>query len=113
VGHIEILLKEYDTLRAEIIARQSGAYQATVIAGAVFAWVLSHTSGRKLWLTIATLSVLFILAAYRVIKDECLISWRVADLETQINQLAGVELLKWHNHFGWSRSKIFQYLWKR
>ena len=103
MNHMEILFKEYDTWCTEIIARQSGGYQLMLIAGAVFGWFLSHANGRRSWLVFGALTVLFISLVYRAIKDVAMISGRLQELETEINHLAGAELLTWEHRCGWGR----------
>jgi hypothetical protein len=101
---IEILFKEYDTLRAEIINRASGGNQVVAILaglfGASLAWRATHPPDRIFWTAIAVLfctGVFLMATAYRDIN---LVARRLAVIERTINKLSGDDLLAWESRFG-------------
>jgi hypothetical protein len=104
MDHIEILFKEYDTLRAEIISRQSGGFQLVIIGGAVFAWFGGHATGQKLWIGVAALVIVSCFLVFRAVQDINLIAKRIGKIEEEINHIAGANLLKWESHLGSERT---------
>jgi hypothetical protein len=105
MDHMEILFKEYDTLRAEILGRQTGGFQLVVIAGAAFAWLATRATdswgqlgsiGKVLWIIggVALLSIYIWLANWAIVETK-LISRRLMEIEQRINNLAGDKLLVW------------------
>jgi len=95
---IEILFKEYDTLRTEIIARTSSGFQLVAIfsglVGALIAWGASgHATAISICLLIfalAAVGVWFILAAFIPLSA---VARRVAEIEIEVNRRAGSTLL--------------------
>jgi hypothetical protein len=104
MDHVEILLKEYDTLRAEIIARQSGGFQLVIIAGAVFTWFAERATGQRLWIGMAALVMASCFLVFRAVQDIDLIAKRIGEIEQEINQIAGASLLKWESRLGSQRT---------
>jgi hypothetical protein len=104
MDHVEILFKEYDTLRAEIIARQSGGFQLVIIGGAVFTWFGQRATGQKFWIGMATLVIVSCFLVFRAVQDINLIAKRVGEIEQEINRLAGATLLKWESRLGSQRT---------
>jgi hypothetical protein len=112
---VAILLKEYDTLRTEILARDSNGYQLWAGAAAAIAWVTSRPVDWRLWILAAALTLIFLgifAALYRDINALCK---RVSTIERMVNSLAGgEELLEWETRWGgaspngwlcWKRSR--------
>ena len=99
---IDILLKEYDTLRSEIIARTSGGFQLGAIVLAAITWMGSRPvdhapiSPRLVGALVAGIVAL----AFAYWRDLYAASVRVAELEREINHLAGRPLLKWEGQYG-------------
>src|SRR5438128_1802475 len=102
---VEVLFKEYDTLRAEIIGRTVGGFQliaiiALLVSGLI-AWVGAHPITWVFWIWLFTLvaaSVFFYYIAYRETNAA---ARRIGSIETQINELLGDEkLLQWESRFG-------------
>ena len=115
---VDVLFKEYDTLRGEIIARTSGGYQlisiVALLSSALLAWAGSHPASVMLWiglLIIVGASILFFAWAHR---DNNMLGRRIAEIEKEINDLlGGRELLKWESHYGaavtgWLRRKPYR-----
>ncbi len=104
MDHVQILFKEYDTLRTEVIARQSANYQLVIFGGAVFAWFATHASGKRFWISLAALLVISCWLVFRAVQDINFIAKRIQELEQEINQLAGANLLRWETHWGSNRT---------
>lgn len=103
---IEILFKDYDTLRAEILARIASAFGLwSVAGGAVAVWAATQSSG---WSSrCAAVIAIFILGSLWAF-NECATrrcARRVAQIEDQINGLSGHELLQWETHFDAARNR--------
>jgi len=100
--HVEILFKEYDTLRTEIIVRNNsvGHLLAIVAAGLTWGvtWMASHPPVN--WQIGACLAVLLLLmilyfrALYVEISNQAA---KLVDLELAINEIAGKTLLTWES----------------
>lgn len=110
---IDILLKEYDTLRAEILQRINARFGIIGFLGTLFAFVLSkwewqpkNCSFDVRWPIVALgLTVLLGTWWWFGIRMQRLAA-RVSSIEKRVNQLAGEELLTWETYYGWGR------LWK-
>jgi hypothetical protein len=102
---IQILFKEYDTLRAEILARVANAYQLHSIAGGLIGLLLTGVLAtavpwKVITLPIGMVVVLWValwLGLRRVIL-RC--AARLREIEGTINELAGADLLRWETHWG-------------
>lgn len=94
---IEILLKEYDTLRQEIISRTNNRFAITGFFGAVALFAVTKEGLDAFWkCAISVASLVFLLALWLWIKfliDLC--AQRIAKIERRINELAGDTLLEW------------------
>src|ERR1700716_193070 len=90
---IQIIFKEYDTLRAEIIARTTGGFQLisiiALLSSALLAWAGSHPYSKVLWVGIGVLCLASVLFFYVAHRDINLLASRVRQLEAEINKLAG------------------------
>jgi len=94
---IEILLKEYDVLRTEISQRLSARMSFLGLWGALLGLMLfrgKKSSGFQIFILILGLVILMVvwLQLGRIVT-RC--SVRVADIEQQVNDLAGEDLLVW------------------
>lgn len=104
---IDILLKEYDTLRTEILQRGNlrvGAIGLFVAIGILF---FGESDGAFLWRVVAALLVL---GAAGVIWIESwygvgLCAFRLREVENRVNELAGEELLVWEST--WASRRLF------
>jgi hypothetical protein len=101
---IQVLLAEYNTLRAETIQRGSWQIQMWTVAGAQtvvilgFTIIYNHIYAGITLLGIATL-VVSIGLLYND-QDIRIIAAHIRTLETRINTLAGEELLSWERKVG-------------
>ncbi len=101
---LEILFKEYDTLLNEIITRTNNGYQLFAVSGGLAAgligWFSQHRFDRTFWLLLLVFSFVILVSAGLLIADLRRASLRLQELESQINELAGMELLKWERSWG-------------
>ena len=100
---IDILLKEYDTLRTEIIHRINNRWRATGFGIAAVALVGSLSALDKQLVTlIVVASALALLALWSrswYLIQRC--ELRIAEIEQRVNEIAGERLLVWetmHTH---------------
>ncbi|MBV9762834.1 MAG: hypothetical protein JO340_19905 [Acidobacteriaceae bacterium] len=106
---IQVLFKEYETLRTEVISRISHWYQLAGVAAVVAGWMLTHQTANYIlyWSLLGVATIVF---AVLLRRDIHICSLRLRQLESEINSLAGQELLKWHTHYGASASPT--YFWR-
>ena len=101
---IEILFKEYDTLRAEIIGRTAGGYQLIAILAIIFAailgWRSPHGPDQMFWVAIGVLVGSAIVFGWWAHRDINMIARRISDIELQINEFSGQTLLIWETQLG-------------
>ena len=100
---VEILLKEYDTLREEILQRANQRFQFLAISGAIGAVGFFTTSPFSPFQSVAIIvsAVAVVCVWWRLgqIIAEC--ARRVAEIERRVNKLVGEELLDWErSHVG-------------
>jgi hypothetical protein len=107
---IPILFKEYDTLRSELVSRINYWYTLAGLALLAFGWLVQRNQWRDPVTYVAL--VLLVIAgtcfALLLSRDVRLIAARIRELEAEINQLAGRDLLKWETRLG--NAKISNYL---
>jgi len=115
---IDVLFKEYDTLRAEILSRTNNRFAITAFLGAVAAFFATRTE------LIAVVSIGGVVISLLVLGgiwfylgeliNKC--AQRVKEIEARVNELAGTQLLEWesdsrHRPFGWSALGPLRILW--
>jgi hypothetical protein len=105
---VSILLAEYNTLRAEVLAARSYVMQAIGIAAAVIMGIIGFcfsqgVSGHE-WVpwTIGTIAFVYLGFTYtwNDINTRSFTK-RLRELEADINERAQDTLLVWETHFGW------------
>jgi hypothetical protein len=102
---IDILLKEYDTLRTEILNKINTRYGIIGFLGALFAFVLNKWEWQPKncpfdtrWpVVIIGLLILFGIWLWIGVLIQG-IAVHICSIEKRINQLAGDELLSWETH---------------
>jgi hypothetical protein len=104
--HVDILLHEYDTLRQEILQKNTAFLQAATVTSATFfaMFTVLFALKAKRWIYILTLIPLFVFAwtaYYATHQPVSAISSRLRQLEHEINRRAGQKLLIWESEYGW------------
>lgn len=103
VDEIQILLAEYNTLRAELLQRNTTSFQALGVAGTAFAAIIIYAFTASIFRGIVLLIVL-ILLVYLVLRifdfDTRNAAARLCELEVAINSKAGSKLLAWESDRG-------------
>jgi hypothetical protein len=97
---INILLKEYDTLRAEILGRMNHRWQMLGLIGAIVAFISAQSgaiAGRAIAGVMAVgLFGLWLNSGRYVAR----LARRVSEIEKHVNGLAGENLLVWESQGG-------------
>jgi len=101
---ISILLKEYDSLRSEVIARTAGLFtMATVVVG-IFAAIVSWKPLPEHLLSffVITFALAGLMAVGLYLNADMVsdLAQRIREIEAHINALAGTSLLRYENEFG-------------
>jgi hypothetical protein len=78
---VNVLLKEYDTLRAEIIARTNNCYQLCAAAAAALAWLTGRANEWTLWALYAFLFLISAGVAFALYRDINALCSRVSTIE--------------------------------
>ena len=100
---IQILLAEYNTLRTELLQRNTTAFQALGVAGTAFIAVIVFTFTQSIWGGLILLVILptLIWIVLRMFDfDTRNAAVRIAELEAAINDKAGSKLLAWETDYG-------------
>jgi hypothetical protein len=133
---IDVLFKEYDTLRAELVARANNAFRfvgiVVTIAAVALAWLGTQqpsqsnggtinvvvtsdrstikitsapvtTATRPLWAAVGVVLVLLSALFWfrRVVRnDTLLLCRRLQEIERQVNDRFGLDLLRWETKWG-------------
>jgi hypothetical protein len=109
---INILLKEYDSLRADIVLRTNNLFTLMGISGAALIGLLSLRLGYSLWPPLLTLAGVSLLIWWVITQNIRRAASRLVSIEEHVNRLAGGEaLLVWETHWGgakigWFRSRL-------
>jgi hypothetical protein len=97
---IQILLQEYSTLRAELVANGTKLFQMAALTGALLTWTISRPLDKRFWIAALIGGGGLFWLGFVLIKDTRKLARRVADLERDINGRAGEELLVWESRWG-------------
>lgn len=95
---VEVLLHEYDTLRAEILSRTQSRFSVCGFTGASLAFVITQNQiGAWRWFlaVVAVLAIVAIWVNFGFLIRRC--ANRLVQVEDKVNQLAGEELLGWEH----------------
>lgn len=107
MDHIEILFKEYDTLRTEIIALTGYMYQVigygAAVSGALIAWGAGKGFESKFWFLVIVFWGLVVLLWLLLHVAIARITEHLREVEADVNRRAGAELLKWESRKSPSR----------
>src|SRR5882724_9724933 len=106
---IEILFKEYDTLRQQIVTRSAHWYQLAGAFAVIVVGLLSHPPPGWV-IPLASLAVAAVIFGGTLARDIHIVAARLQELEAEINNLAGAELLKWETHYG--AAAYMSYFWR-
>jgi low affinity Fe/Cu permease len=105
---IEILFKEYDTLRAEVRDHTGNQFNLLGAFGALLVWFLPRLLQHDAWKAFAVVVLVFLLIRWVLIQNIKRCAYRLVELEEQINHLAGENLLQWETRWGGSRIGWFR-----
>jgi hypothetical protein len=97
---LQVLLAEYNTLRAEILTRTSNGFQVTSIIAGLVAILLQWPLGPRFWMGVTLGVVLYICSLWIILSATAKLAARLRALEQIINVLVGEELLMWERSYG-------------
>jgi hypothetical protein len=97
---IDILFKEYDSLRAEIRARADNQLAILGFTGPSLTWLLSRDIGLKFWIMLAVLVPAVIFMHWCILRAMERCAYWLKEIEATINSLAGAHLLEWESTWG-------------
>lgn len=99
IDKINIVLKEYETLRTEILQRISNRFAFLSLFGAIGAYGLFKAAEISLFQAfVLFFAVIFLFAVWWQLGNviaRC--SKRIAEIEKLINEISGEKLLKWES----------------
>lgn len=109
---LAILLHEYDTLRAEIVARTGVGFQRVAVGAAVLAWLGSSPLTFRLCLWLLSAAAAFGLSVWVNHRDQAKLAARLRQIEAQVDaETGGWYVLQWERLWGsaatggWGRAK--------
>jgi len=103
---IGVLFKEYDTLRAEIIARTTGAFQLVMVTAIIFTALVSwwpshsHDSHVVFWIALVVGFIAGAVVFYLQRRDTNKLALRAAQIENEVNHLIARDVMQWENILG-------------
>ena len=105
---ITILLAEYNTLRAEVMAARSAFHQAIRIGITVLIALVGFALSKGIashywviWLIASAVALLLLSLVYWNDVNTFKFTARLRELEAEINRRAGERLLIWESEMGW------------
>jgi hypothetical protein len=111
-GKIEILMKEYDTLRQEILSRINNRFLMLGLIGTFLGFALfadnsllrSYIFGISSRGIVVVIGIVILVATWMWLGYLVgVLAARVSAIEQRVNELAGDELLEWETRHGWGR----------
>lgn len=100
---VQILLAEYNTLRTELLQRNTTAHQALGVGGTALIAISAYVLTQKLLAGLLLLAILVVLV-WIVLRmfdfDSRQAAERIKELERAINERAGAKLLAWETNSG-------------
>lgn len=99
-GRVEIIMKEYSTLRDEIIGRSAHLVQVLSIGIAALALLFTQPLNIKIVLISLLISSLFLLCFSVAIGEISRQAERVRAIEKYVNEQVGEKLLVWEQDLG-------------
>lgn len=95
---IQILLSEYATLRAELIARTGYGFQAAIVAFGLITWLSQQDAVKTpgwVWVAAPFVAIAIGIAIFVNVRDLTRAAKRVAEIEQEVNSRAGEHILIW------------------
>jgi uncharacterized membrane protein len=97
---LQVLLAEYNTLRAEILTRTSNGFQVTSIGASLVAILLQWPLGLRFWLGLGLGLTLCGCCLWIILSATAKLEARLRTLEQAINDHVGEELMTWERSYG-------------
>jgi hypothetical protein len=97
---LQVLLAEYNTLRAEILTRTSNGFQVASISAGLIAILLQWPVGVRFWMGLSLGLTLCGCCLWIILSATAKLEARLRTLEQAINDRVGEELLTWERSYG-------------
>jgi len=105
---IQIILAEYNSLRAESTARMTSVYQVATMTALVLIWLLQQKDGgAPLYLGLIAAIAGLSICAWTIARDLGRTGIRVRQIEGEINKRAGEDLMVWESKWGGQTSSLW------
>jgi hypothetical protein len=104
---VTVLLKEYDTLRQEIVGRINNRFGIVSLGSALGVFLVSQQPTRGRVALIGVWAVLILVLWWRTGLLILRCSKRIAEIERAVNLLVGDELLVWETRGGRSWMRLY------
>lgn len=105
---LEVLFKEYDTLRTEIISRMGHMFQIIGFGAALVAvflpWVWSRSTDVHYWVVVPFIAIVCFGLWAMVHIEIANAAARIREIELEVNTIAGHDLLRWETRRGRARN---------
>lgn len=113
---IQVLQKEYDTLRAEIVSRTASGYPIKAVFQALFVFALTRVFSEDqrvsgLWMALAIVAFYMRMEGVSYLEIDRAAA-QLRHLEGRINRLAGRKLLTWERYYGGAGSQLLFSFWR-
>ena len=92
---VTILLAEYNMLRLEILTRTTHGFQLMAVYAVMFVWIMQAKQGVRFWISLAVAVATLLIACWISFSNINRCVKRVLELEKDINNRAGENLLVW------------------
>ena len=107
---LQILFKEYDALRAEILVRINNMFQILGVAGTLtvlgLPWLWSKGLTTPFWVSLGLMAVLLFGLWLLIHVEMARAAFRIREIEEAVNAIANAELLRWESRWGRANSWI-------
>jgi hypothetical protein len=109
IDKINVLMKEYEALRAEIRSRSDNQFTLLGFAGLVLTWLFSRSLAIRHWLELLAVIVpILLFMNFLIIQAIKRCAYRLMAIEKQVNSFAGDHLLEWETRWGMQTTGLFR-----
>lgn len=103
---VQVLLKEYDTLRQEILGRLNNRFALVSFGTGLSVFIASRTLSWRDWILVGVWLSLVLCLWWRIGVLMLRCSSRIAEIEKRVNEIVGDRLLLWESSLGGGWLKV-------